>query len=78
MSSDQNERFMHGTAMAGQRFAMRQERDGSWTIYGVKTGHPVIVNGVLQVGLNVDAADDMVDVLNGLVPRPETPDRFVG
>jgi hypothetical protein len=38
--------------------------DQGWTIYDVSTEEPVTVEGVEQVGLPLDDADDLADLLN--------------
>lgn len=52
------------------RYALRKEDDGpeigTWTVYDVFTGLPAEVNGVAQTGLDVEQADDLVDLLNYL------------
>lgn len=50
--------------MATQRFDIRREPDGSWTVYDVFTGATVAVSGSPMTGLDVEEADDLVDLLN--------------
>jgi hypothetical protein len=45
------------------RYDMRKEGDG-WTVFDRFTGWPASVNGVEQVGLPTEDADDLVDLLN--------------
>jgi hypothetical protein len=40
--------------------------DGGWTIYDTTTGLPAEVNDVVQVGLSLEDADDLADLLNRL------------
>ena len=47
-------------------YDMRQEDDGTWTVYTVATGLPAVVNGIPQVGKDMDDADDLVDLLHRL------------
>jgi hypothetical protein len=46
--------------------ARRDSRSDGWTVYDVETGHPAEVNGSLQVGLPLEDADDLADLLNGI------------
>lgn len=50
--------------MATQRFALRENTNGYWTVYDVFTGQPVIVRGVAMDRLLRNGARDMVDFLN--------------
>ncbi|PWE52297.1 hypothetical protein DEM27_31650 [Metarhizobium album] len=52
--------------MQRNRYDMRQEEDESWTVFDIFTGLPVSVNGVPQDGLEMEQADDLVDLLNYL------------
>ncbi|UCA47695.1 hypothetical protein [Pseudochrobactrum sp. XF203] len=45
---------------------MKQDVNGTWAIIDRATGFITMVDGSLQVGLDRDAADDMVDLLNKL------------
>lgn len=49
-----------------QRFDMRREDDGTWTVLDGMTGQQVVAAGLAMVGMSVDDADDMVDLLNRL------------
>ena len=42
---------------------MRREGQG-WTVFDIFTGLPAIVNDVSLTGLDVEQADDLVDLLN--------------
>ncbi|MQU69059.1 hypothetical protein [Sinorhizobium meliloti] len=44
--------------------SLRQEDDGTWTVFDIFTGLPARVNDVEQVGLEMEQADDLVDLLN--------------
>ena len=45
---------------------MKQDVSGTWAIIDRATGFITMVDGSLQVGLDRDAADDMVGLLNKL------------
>lgn len=47
-----------------QRYDLRKEDDGTWTVFEVSTGLPVVVSDRLMVGLDFGEADDMVELLN--------------
>ncbi|MDX0752894.1 hypothetical protein GOL39_28740 [Sinorhizobium medicae] len=51
-------------AMSENRYNLRQEDDGTWTVFDIFTGLPPEVNDVEQVGLDMEQADDLVDLLN--------------
>lgn len=55
--------------MQQNRYDLRQEDDGSWTVFDIFTGLPAEVNGVPQDGLEIEKADDLVDLLNLLYIR---------
>ncbi len=42
---------------------MRPDDEG-WTVYDIWTGWPAVVQGAEQIGLDLDDADDLVDLLN--------------
>ena len=48
------------------RFDVRQEADGTWTVFDVFTKLPAEVNGMPLVMLDVEEADDAVDLMNRL------------
>jgi hypothetical protein len=50
--------------MATQRFGLRENTNGYWTVYDVFTGQPVIVRGVAMDRLLRNGASDMVGFLN--------------
>lgn len=52
--------------MSESRYDMKQDVNGTWVIIDRATGFITIVDGSLQVGLDRDAADGMVDLLNKL------------
>lgn len=45
------------------RYDLRHDED-SWTVYDVFTGLPAEVNGVVLVRMEMEDADDLVDLLN--------------
>lgn len=50
--------------MAQQRYDLRKEPDGTWTVFDVFTGQPADDWGAPAVGLDMEYADDLVDLLN--------------
>lgn len=46
------------------RYDMRPEEDGTWTVYDIFTGLPAEVSGIPQDHLAMEVADDLVDLLN--------------
>lgn len=57
--------------MAQQRYDLRREADGTWTVFDMFTGRPAVVSGAVQVdeglqatGLELEEADDLVDLMN--------------
>ena len=47
------------------RYNIRTDPNG-WTVYDTATGLPAEVNGMEQIGLFLEHADDMADLLNRL------------
>lgn len=47
------------------RYDMRRDDEG-YTVFDIWTGWPALVKGVEQVGLDIEAADDLMDLLNSL------------
>jgi hypothetical protein len=45
------------------RYDMRHDEEG-YTVFDIWTGWPALVKGTEQVGLDIEVADDLVDVLN--------------
>jgi hypothetical protein len=60
--------------MAENRYNLRKEYDGSWTVFDIFTGMPAEVNGIPQDGLEMEQADDLVDLLNLQYIRRRTVD----
>ncbi|TPL07583.1 hypothetical protein FJ938_11115 [Mesorhizobium sp. B2-4-14] len=50
--------------MAQQRYDLRKETDGTWTVFDVFTGQPAEIEGQPVTGLDLEYADDLVDLLN--------------
>lgn len=46
------------------RYDMRDEPDGTWTVFDIFTGLPAVVDDVPLTGLEMEEADDLVDLLN--------------
>ncbi|MGX5719885.1 hypothetical protein [Shinella zoogloeoides] len=46
------------------RYDMREDGTGMWAVYDIFTGLTAEVNGVPQDGLDIEIADDLVDLLN--------------
>ena len=49
-----------------RRYDMRKEIDGTWTVFDMFTGRPAEVNGVPIMHLDIEEADDAIDLLNSL------------
>jgi len=47
------------------RYDIRPDPNG-WTVYDTATDFPAEVNGFVQIGLSLDDADDLADLLNRL------------
>ena len=47
------------------RYDIKPEGSG-WTVYDTATSQPAEVNGFVQIGLPVEDADDLADLLNRL------------
>jgi len=59
--------------MAQQRYDIRKEEDGTWTVFDMFTGlpaygQPMGLDGP-AFGLDMDEADDLVDLLNEIDRR---------
>ena len=55
--------------MAQQRYDLRKEPNGTWTVFDVFTGLPVEVGLGVFTGLTMEEADDAVNLLNALDRR---------
>lgn len=49
-----------------QRYELDQAADGTWLVRDRFTGTPATYDGELLDGLEMDEADDLVDLLNAL------------
>ncbi|MEJ5079778.1 MULTISPECIES: hypothetical protein [unclassified Ochrobactrum] len=52
--------------MAETRYDMKQMPDGTWAVIDIFTGLAVKVNETYITDLDIQEADDMVDLLNSL------------
>jgi hypothetical protein len=52
--------------MAAQRYDIRKEADGSWTVFDVFTGLPWEDQAFKAEGMSMEQADDLVDLVNRL------------
>jgi hypothetical protein len=52
--------------VADQRFDLRKELDGTWTVFEVSTGQPAATKSGVASGLNIWQADDLAVLLNVL------------
>lgn len=52
------------------RFDMRQEADGTWTAFDIFTKLPAEVDGTPLLMLDIEEADDAVDLMNSLDLHP--------
>jgi hypothetical protein len=41
-----------------------REENGKWTVYNCQSGYAAVLNGIPQVGLGLNEADDIAAVLN--------------
>ena len=46
-----------------ERYDIREDYEG-WTVFDIFTGQPVVIAKVLQVGLEIQDANDLADLLN--------------
>lgn len=44
------------------RYDIEQDKEG-WTVFDVFTGQPVAIDGVLQIGLDIQDASDLAELL---------------
>lgn len=52
--------------MAETRYDMKQMPDGTWSVIDIFTGLVAMVNDTYVTDLDIQEADDMVDLLNRL------------
>ncbi len=57
-------------AICLDRYALHQHADGTWAVFDRRMCRPAVVKGISQIGLEMDAAGDMVDLLNRMEWRP--------
>jgi hypothetical protein len=50
------------------RYDIREE-DNGWTVFDVWTGEPVVIALVPQVGLDIQDADELAELLDNLADR---------
>jgi hypothetical protein len=48
------------------RYDLRKEIDGTWTVFDIATSVPAEINGVPIMCLDIEEADDAIDLLNTL------------
>ena len=53
--------------MAQQLHDIRQEEDGTWTVFDIETQMPAVINGVPQVGLDAQDAEDIAEGLDKII-----------
>ncbi len=47
-----------------QRYDLRQEENGTWTVFDVFTRFPVVVKERVMIGMDVQDADETSELLN--------------
>jgi len=50
------------------RYDLREDSEG-WTVFGVWTGEPAVINFVPQTGLDIQDADELAELLTRLADR---------
>jgi hypothetical protein len=57
-----------------QRYDVRKEDDGKWTVFDVFTGFPATIDDLEVIGFEANQASDLLDMLNAadLERRRET------
>lgn len=45
---------------------MKADAVGGYTVFNARTGVPAVIDGREQIGLDIEDADDLVDLLNKL------------
>lgn len=56
------------------QYQVRKETDGTWTVFNIFTGWPVIMVEREMTGMKQKDADELAEMLNGLsTKRPEHP-----
>jgi hypothetical protein len=47
-----------------QRYDKQNEPDGSWSVVDVFTGQPALFDGAFAVGMDIEEADELLNLLN--------------
>jgi hypothetical protein len=52
-----------GIGLMNERYDIREDYDG-WTVFDMFTGQPVVIMNVLQVGLEIQDANELAELLD--------------
>lgn len=52
--------------MPNDRYTIRKEENGTWSVVDIFTDLPAVVRDVVLIRMEMEEADDMVDLLNAL------------
>lgn len=52
--------------MPNDRYTIRKEENGTWSVVDIFTDLPAVVRDVVLIRMDMEEADDMVDLLNAL------------
>ncbi|SHI79596.1 hypothetical protein SAMN02745911_1193 [Aureimonas altamirensis DSM 21988] len=52
--------------MVDNRYTMRKEEDGTWSVVDIFANIPVTLKGIPMVRLHMQEADDLVDLFNAM------------
>lgn len=52
--------------MPDDRYTLCRQANGTWSVVDIFTNFPAIVEGRVMIGMDMEEADDMVDLLNTL------------
>ncbi|MER9953035.1 hypothetical protein [Mesorhizobium sp. M0047] len=52
--------------MVSLRYDARQESNETWTVFDLFTGLPAVFDGYPAIDLDMEYADDLVDILNAI------------
>ena len=58
--------------MPNDRYTIRKEENGTWSVVDIFTGLPAVVRDVVLIRMEMEEADDMVDLLNTLDRKRRT------
>ncbi|MBB4003173.1 hypothetical protein [Aurantimonas endophytica] len=50
--------------MPDDRYTLCKRSNGTWSVVDIFTDFPAIVDGRVMIGMDMEEADDMVDLLN--------------